>query len=189
MNSNTSVMDCTFFDKASEMLTLNEIASHIITVEEIMNILEKAIHLFNVAKRMNSKSTPSTFRYQFIPFMSCVSSLFFSAFSTNPSLTRLDNLIASWKMKRQEVSKDGNCCFTSVSIGLQTMGSSMKTLHPELNFDSNEIMSQQLRQVAVKSGKRTLNTTGFMLGMVMFVMRQISSNSWDILVQIWEIPS
>ena len=52
MNSNTSVMDCTFFDKASEMLTLNEIASHIITVEEIMNILEKAIHLFNVAKRI-----------------------------------------------------------------------------------------------------------------------------------------
>ena len=54
-------------------------------------------------------------------------------------------------MKRQEVSKDGNCCFTSVSIG--PLGSPMKTLHPELNFDSSEIMSQQLRQVAVKEWK------------------------------------
>ena len=142
------------FDKSTTTtLALDESVSKLITIEELMNIIEKGLHLWNAAKSMNSNSL---FQYQFIPFVSSVSSIFFSNLSTDaPShSTNLDGIINSWKLKRQEVSKDGNCCFVAVAIGLQfintNISSELKIVHPELRYNCVHSLSQQLRQIAIR---------------------------------------
>ena len=142
------------FDKSTTTtLALDESVSKLITIEELMNIIEKGLHLWNAAKSMNSNSL---FQYQFFPFVSSVSSIFFSNLSTDaPShSTNLDGIINSWKLKRQEVSKDGNCCFVAVAIGLQfintNISSELKIVHPELRYNCVHSLSQQLRQIAVR---------------------------------------
>lgn len=79
------LLDHSFFNEASKPTTLNESISRIISVEEIMNILENAVHLYNLTNKMNLKSS-SLFRYQFFPFMSSISSLFFGNLKNNSDL-------------------------------------------------------------------------------------------------------
>lgn len=104
-------------DDISQEVELSPSVSDIITVEDIMKILEKALHLSSL---VSVTSASSLLRYQFFPFMSSVSTLYFSSINASAtSSTRLDSLIESWKMRRHPVNKDGNCCFVSAAIGLQ----------------------------------------------------------------------
>ena len=147
------------FNDAVETLELTECISQIITVEEIMNIIEKAFHLSKLANTISGNS--SVLRYQFFPFMSSVSSLYFSNLTADScSLTKLDSLIQCWKMKRHPVSKDGNCCFVSVALGLQAVNTnliSLTSLHPEFNFNCTTTLSQQLRFAAVNEWKSNID--------------------------------
>lgn len=146
------------FKDAIKPFELSECIAQIISVEGIMNIIEKAFHLSNMSKLIQKTSgSSSVLRYQFFPFMSSVSSLYFSSLTADScNLVKLDGIIKSWKMKRYPVSKDGNCCFVSVAIGLQVVNenlTSLSSLHPDLNFGCTATLSQQLRFAAVKEWK------------------------------------
>jgi hypothetical protein len=121
-----------FDETVTQTVQLSENVSQIITLEEIISIVEKALRLSCLAKMIHSKSASTALRYQFIPFMSSVSSLFFSNLGTATSQTKLNGLIDSWNMRKHPVSKNGNCCFVSVALGLQTVNSN--THHYILNL-------------------------------------------------------
>ena len=108
------------FDDRAKTVELSSSVSEMISVQEIMDIVEKALHLSNVTEVVRKMSgSSSVLQYNFFPFMSSVSSLYFSNLTADTfTLTKLDDLIHSWKMKRYPVSKDGNCCFVSVANGI-----------------------------------------------------------------------
>lgn len=141
-------------DEISQAVELSSSLSDIITVEDIMNILEKALHLTSLVSVI---STSSLLRYQFFPFMSSVGTLYFSNINASAtSSTRLDSLIESWKMRRHSVNKDGNCCFVSAAIGLQHVhrnNTSLSLLLPNFNFDCTITLSEQLRSAVVTEWK------------------------------------
>ena len=99
--SNLTFLTSSDFDAVAKTLQVNDTISHLISVEEMMDVLKNAIHLYNTTKSMSSKSgSSSIFNYKFFPFMSSVTSMFFSEVApqiTPPS--RLDSVLASWKMK------------------------------------------------------------------------------------------
>lgn len=149
------------FDDEIKAVRLSESVSEMITVQDVMNIVEKALHLSHVTRLVNKTSgSSSVLRYQFFPFMPSVSSLFFSNLTADTcSLPKLDSLIHSWKMKRYPVNKDGNCCFVSVAIGLQGVNAdlSLTSLHPEFNFNCTTTLSQQLCLAAVREWKSNVD--------------------------------
>lgn len=156
---NISSLSHTDFEDIAKTASLQECISHIITIEEITCILENSIHLYSVTKSMSQKEC-SLMNYQFFPFMSSLSSLFFSKVSAPTDSneecpSELDSLITSWKMKRISILGDGNCCFSAVAHGLLNTPavSSLNRTHPELNLSSVGVLSQQLRQIVVKEWK------------------------------------
>ena len=147
----------TLEDYNSQAVQLNSCVAEIITIEDLMKILQKSLHLSTLVKTIASKSASSLLRYQFFPFMSSVSTLFFG--TINPGATsslRLNDLIESWKMKRHQVKSDGNCRFLSVAIGLHDVHTNITSLNsvlPEFNFDCINTLCQQLRLAAVTEWK------------------------------------
>ena len=60
-------------------------------------------------------------------------------------------------MKRYPVSKDGNCRFVSVAMGLQSLNADVTPLNsllPEFDFNCTATLSQQLRLAAVREWKK-----------------------------------
>ena len=114
-----------------------------------------------LTKTMPDKSSStSPVNYQFFPFMSSVSSLFSSKIDSQPVAEHspLDSLIDSWKMKRVAIVGDGNCCFSAVAFGIMNTSftPSLNSIHPELTMSSLEVLSKQLRGVAVKENPNYL---------------------------------
>ena len=81
--------------EAAKTIVLDDKLSQIISLDEIMGIVEKAVHLFNVTNMMNSQSgSSSTVQYKFFPFMGSVSCLFFgNIHDTDPA--KIDCTIAA----------------------------------------------------------------------------------------------
>ena len=98
------------FDDRAKTVELSSSVSEMISVQKIMDIVEKALHLSNVTKVVRKMSgSSSVLQYKFFPFMSSVSSLYFSNLTADTfTLTKLDDLIHSWKMKRYPVTWDCN---------------------------------------------------------------------------------
>lgn len=141
--------------RLTQTVELSEMVSQLITLHEIMNILEKALHLSSVAAHLKSSSV---LKYQFLPFMSSVTNLFFGCLATDTSTRRLDSLIISWNLQKHPVDKDGNCCFVSVAMGLINVTNKVANPLPsvvnhEFNLNSVEILSEQLRLAAVNEWK------------------------------------
>lgn len=146
-----------------------------------MNILENAIHLYNTTKLMSSKSgSSSIINYKFFPFMSSVTSMFFSEVThpvTPPS--KLDSLLASWKMKRLVIEGDGNCCFSAVAQGLVNLSSSiqMDSLHQTLISSCPPTFAQQLRCIAVEEWQKNAEYySGFLVDCYVVEEAQIFCN-------------
>lgn len=93
-----SSLSCADLDSIASTVTLNNEIVDIICIEEVVRILETAVHLYNSTKVMSEKCTSSSLmNYRFLPLMSSVSSIFFSTVETpadTVSSTELDNLIA-----------------------------------------------------------------------------------------------
>ena len=56
VNSMMTLLDHPFFEKAAKTIVLNETVSKLVTITELMTIIEKAVHLTNVTKLMKSQS-------------------------------------------------------------------------------------------------------------------------------------
>lgn len=152
--TNYMTLDHPFFKNAAKTVVLSDNVSQIITIVEIMSIIETAVHLANATELMKSQSgSSSTMQYRFFPFMSSVSSLFFSNINSSASdSSTLDSVIAAWEMKRVPIDGDGNCCFVAIAHGLQLLKrrNSADSLNQHLDFNCIKNLSQQLRQIVVK---------------------------------------
>ena len=154
---NLSSLSSAEFDSIAPTITLNESIVSIISLEELMGILETFINLYNATKSMSAKCKSSN--YRFLPFMSSVSSLFFgvSGMPDNSVLPtelvdELDDCIASWNMKRVSVAGDGNCCFVAAAHGrISTkFPTPLKDIHPQLTLHCVQTLSRELRQIVVR---------------------------------------
>ena len=83
-------------ENSPQAIQLSSSVAEVITMDELMEILQKSLSL---AKTVASNSLSSMLRNQFFPFMSSVGTLFFSTVNAATiSVSRLDDLIESWKM-------------------------------------------------------------------------------------------
>ena len=146
-------LSCADLDSIASTVTLNNEVADIICIEEVVRILETAVHLYNSTKSMSEKcGSSSVMNYRFLPLMSSVSSIFFSTVEMPADIasTELDNLIASWNMKRVSVVGDGNCCFVSVAHGLIStkFAIPLQVIHTRLTL--NTTLSLELREITVR---------------------------------------
>ena len=117
----------TSLHQACMSTTLDADVSDVISMENILQIVENATYLSKVAVWMQKQSSQSpAFNYKFLPFMSSVASIFFHH---NPkpevdeharSEKRLENVLTAWGMKGHCIEGDGNCCFSTVAFSLLT---------------------------------------------------------------------
>ena len=152
--SHSSIIKTLEDSHQTSTVQLASCVAEVITLEEVMKILQNSLHLCTLAKSISSK--PALLSYQFFPFMSAVNTLFFSDMTATTCLSRLDDLIHSWKMERHQVNKDGDSCFVSVAIGLNGLhvGTlALDSILPHYKLDCIQTLSKQLRLAAVSEWK------------------------------------
>ena len=98
--------------------------------------------------------------YRFFPFMSSISSLFFGKTNSNPSdSSSLDSTIAAWKMKRVELSGDGNCCFVAIAHGLQLIKRKQIFALPNIHNSILIFSVSNLDRLLYTSGRKIMSIT------------------------------
>ena len=90
------------------------------TPEDASTILKQAISLFYVSLAMQKLTKTADFRSRNVFFFSFLAVIqgACSKHQTSEQSAQIDNLLASWNMKRITVPGDGNCLFTSIALGL-----------------------------------------------------------------------
>ena len=151
-------------------LSLNEIilsdeVAELITVPELVGLLESACNLANLADYMKKMTGNSPLISPvLIPFMSSVSDVILNSHQQSISTAlehekRLNDLINSWKLQRHPVSGDGNCFFSAVAYALETNDKSILQndkdffTSKDLNIGDAINVGHKLRELTVAEWK------------------------------------
>lgn len=147
-------------------VNLSEQSVELITLADVLAILENAINLAKVALTMHKvlKGSP-IFDYRMLPLCSSVASIFFdqqhNELDTHAeNVKRLDNIIRAWGMQRFRMEGDGNCCFYSVAFAILSNANQIGA-HTSDFFDTHKLdlhrnlieFAHQLRNLAVEEWK------------------------------------
>ena len=145
------------WEEATSGFSLSDEVSDLISVEEIITIVQNAIHFTNLTKHILEQSDSSpAINYKFLPFMSSVCSLFFqhqplTVMSTveKEHTMRLDQVLTAWGMERINVPKDGNCCFYAVAVQLKMYENKQANIGIEVKNNDVSTISTHLRERTV----------------------------------------
>ena len=99
----------------------NDAIRDAITAADAVGILQKVENSTRIIKSLLAASKSSSISYRQFPVLNKAMSLFsvndgdYDEQITKEHIERNDNVLQSWAMKRDLVSKDGDCCFRAVA--------------------------------------------------------------------------
>ena len=152
-------------------ITLSEDVQNLASLQDIANIIETAVNLSKLALYMHKQSSKSpVFNYKLIPFMSATSNIMLSIKSPDDQesqhIKRLDDTLRAWKMTRESIPGDGNCCFRAVASSLiinqKVITEHADTFFNHLGIDASCInqsdFAMKLRELVVSEWQQNSET-------------------------------
>lgn len=153
-----------------EHIDLSEEVLELISVSDLVVLLQNAINLTHITDLMGKKTASSPLLDPLLfPFMSSVSNIIFHGHrsTTESSLLkhqeRLDQITKAWKFKIHPILGDGNCFFSAVAFSLIIKEQEFIQHDPNFFFansletNDQKKLGMKLRELIVKEWKNNVN--------------------------------
>ena len=110
---------------------------HIVSISDIFETVQSAIHLHHLSRNLYSVSNRSPLLNQrMIPFMASVTCLFESVDSPvseyEEHQKRLTDTVGSWGFQLHPVPGDGNCCFYALAFSIHAQRQELEMRLPQI---------------------------------------------------------